>query len=150
MTRTASSPVRVDCTRQPVSPAAAGAWTVTLVWDLAERVCRRLDATANSGAPTTDPPVALELVATPVGDPLRADVSLDLLLRSGARRELVRRTDLVAAWLPQRGFRHLDIEGVMACTFEMTNPPRPIFVRCELLEAAGIPAGSYALRSAGE
>ena len=147
MTRTASSPVRVDCTRQPVSPAAAGAWTVTLVWDLAERVCRRLDTGTNSPA---DPPVALELVAKPAGEARRADVSLDLLLRSGARRVLVRRTDLAAAWVPERGFRHLDIEGVMACTFEMSNPPRPIFARCELLEAAGIPAGSYALRSAGE
>lgn len=145
MTRTASSPVRVDCT--PQAEAAPTTWTVTLVWDLAKRVCRRLDTGTNTPA---DPPVALELVAKPAGDSRRADVSLDLLLRSGARRELVRRTDLTAEWLPERGFRHLDIEGVMACTFEMSNPPRPVFARCELLEAAGIPAGSYALRSAGE
>ncbi|MFG0260399.1 MAG: hypothetical protein ACF8LK_08620 [Phycisphaerales bacterium JB041] len=149
MTRTASSPVRVDCPRQPVAPSTQQAWTVTLVWDLAERVCRRLDTGAPEAAPA-DPPVAVELVSTPAATPGRANVVLDLLLRSGARQELVRRTDLPAAWLPERDFRHLDIEGVMACTFEMTDPPRPIFARCELLEEAGIPAGSYALRSAGK
>lgn len=143
MTRTVSSPVRVDCPRQP--EAAPVAWAVTLVWDLAERVCRRLDANTKAGTPA-DPPVAVELVATPTDEPRRADVSLDLLLRSGARRELVRRTDLPAAWLPEGHFRHLDIDGVMACTFEVSRPTRPVFARCDLLDAVGIPAGSYALR----
>lgn len=142
MTRTVSSPIRVEC-----PPDAPVSWAVTLVWDLAERVCRRLDAGTANGTPA-DPPVAVELAATPMDDSLRACVSLDLLLRSGARRELVRRTDLPAAWVPERDFRHLDIGGVMACTFEVSNPSRPVFARCELLEEVGIPAGSYALRSA--
>ena len=151
MTRTASSPVRVDCPRQPVAPSTQQTWTVTLVWDLAERVRRRLDA--NTDTPT-DTPVAVELVAAPnddpTGDPTRANVSLDLLLRSGARRELARRADLPASWLAERDFRHLDIEGVFACTFQVSNPDRPVYARCSLLEEAGIPAGSYSLRDAAD
>ncbi len=140
MTRTASTPVRIDCAAR--SSSHAQAWPVALVWDLASRVCQR-HATAGQA----DTPVAVELLVTPNGEPSCATATLRLVLRSGARRELKARSGVRAVWLREDGFEHLDAEGVVSCTFRTADTSRPVFARCPLLEQAGIPAGSYSLRS---
>lgn len=143
MTRTAPRPVRIDCHAQ-ADHAETGAWGITLVWDLAARVCQDL-------SPDSDTPTAAELVITPHKPPSgceadRADAELRLILRSGARQTLRALTNRPCAWSDERAYRHLDMPGVFACTLGHDGDTRPIYARCELFEPAGIPAGSYALR----
>lgn len=143
MTRTAPTPVRIDCAAQLSSGAHPR--PVTLVWDLSSRVCARFAASFEPGTPT-DLPVAVELLITPEGEKQRASVSLRFVLGSGARRELIARIGVPSRWLYESGFEHLDTEGIVSCTFRSTDTSRPVLARCLLFEQAGIPAGSYSLR----
>ncbi|MDQ7012961.1 MAG: hypothetical protein Q9O74_03585 [Planctomycetota bacterium] len=155
MTRTTSTPVRIDCAAR--SSSHAQAWPVALVWDLASRVCLRCAADNGTDTPNGTPngtpadiPVAIEVLITPDEGKSCATVSLCFVLNSGARHELETRSGVRAVWLREDGFEHLDAEGVVSCTFRTADTSRPVFARCPLLEQAGIPAGSYSLRSRGD
>lgn len=137
MTRTAPQPMSLLVGPEPTPP-----WEVALVWDLSAR------AGAALGAPAADPPGALELAIAPTDDDRLATVRLSTLRRTGKRAEIRTLVGARTRWLREAGFDHVDVEGVVSCTFRADAPTGPIFARCPLLESLGIPAGSYSLRGA--
>ena len=162
MTRTAPQPVRLvpsledaqyAATKQP--PESVQPWGATLCWDLAARAGAGLTPHGHSGHPP-DHAVAIELTIEPMFESHRAAVRVNALLHSGNRIELRHLVGTNTRWSSEAGFDHIDIEGAVSCTFRASDriptPPtsptsRPIYARCPLLAALGIPGGAYSLRT---
>jgi hypothetical protein len=138
MTRTAPHPVSLV-----IDPAPAPRWAMALVWDLSARA-----GAALAGATQPDHPVAIELAVEPTEDPDIATIRLSTIGRAGDRVEIRSLVGMPARWCREASFDHVDIEGVVSCTFRASDPPEPVYARCPLLGAIGIPAGSYSLRVA--
>lgn len=134
MTRTATHPLVID---------AAPAWALTLAWDLSAKAGRALAERVGAEGDTA---VAVELSVEPA-DPGQASVRLLLVLSSGARRELRAAAGVRALWRREPDFEHFDAPGVVQCTARRGDETTLIYARCPWLAQAGVPAGSYSLRT---
>lgn len=121
---------------------------VTLCWDLATRAGAGLALnghTQHNADNTPDHAVAIELTIDPTATSDLSTVRLHAVLHSGERATLRTLEAVRTRRLCEAGFVHVDIEGVIACTFRAGDTTRPIYARCPLLAAMGIPAGSYSM-----